>query len=508
MKRNLFSLNFSLATAAALLLFLNVSGWCQPPATPQQTPTPQQAATRPQPDRIPPAAHGQSGPGLMVAGAPTSLEQELEFAKNTREYYENSANELGIAIPPEGIESLSLRQLLDFMGYQGFNPKDAVIRVSADLMASAPEGDILATRYFSPKITDVATNAAGVRWTFSYGWRKVVRFKARPGSKAAAKGITLMHVLINVFTDPNPNSSPGPGTGDPFVSQPNNQNQVILTRGEGGNAPKPIYWFVVNEINQNTGAGGKLLNFLSATFDARDPAIIGGLQKYFVPQACMQCHGEAEETGKLNYIDTDHLYDRVQAGEDFYNLRKFMNATNRSVLLDAGRIKADGGTDVTNDKLKGAMRTMHKVNDEVAQQNRRTTPPGSEPPDSFALRAVEKWISLHDPAKQDFELPKGLFERAFDKIDPSNPRQWTSSNPVDQQLLPMLNRFCYRCHSSLLWNVMDKEAVFLRARQMTFKINPLGDAPAQMPQDRRLGADTILSIQGLLEELQKQPPTP
>ena len=36
---------------------------------------------------------------------------------------------------------------------------------------------------------------------------------------------------------------------------------------------------------------------------------------------------------------------------------------------------------------------------------------------------------------------------------------WKDTDPIDKELLPLLNRYCYRCHSSLRFNVFDTEAL-------------------------------------------------
>ena len=55
--------------------------------------------------------------------------------------------------------------------------------------------DILATRFFAPKIMDIKAPEA----TRKLGWRKLVRLHARPNSPAQAKHIVAAIILFNFF---------------------------------------------------------------------------------------------------------------------------------------------------------------------------------------------------------------------------------------------------------------------------------------------------------------------
>ena len=65
------------------------------------------------------------------------------------------------------------------------------------------------------------------------------------------------------------------------------------------------------------------------------------------------------------------------------------------------------------------------------------------------VKAVEKWLSLHanaDEAAASHARPR---RRAGQRLSPANAEE--------QELLGLLNHYCYRCHSSVRYNVFDKE---------------------------------------------------
>ena len=55
------------------------------------------------------------------------------------------------------------------------------------------EGDILATRFFAPKIVDISQTPLKI------GWRKLVRLRSRPDSAAARVGVEAATILFNFF---------------------------------------------------------------------------------------------------------------------------------------------------------------------------------------------------------------------------------------------------------------------------------------------------------------------
>jgi len=69
---------------------------------------------------------------------------------------------------------------------------------------------------------------------------------------------------------------------------------------------------------------------------------------------------------------------------------------------------------------------------------------------------------------------------------PGRPNVWKPEIPQDAKLLPLLNRYCFRCHSSINFHVFEKEAVCDRRSDMVSYVDL-----AIMPQDRKLSRAVI-----------------
>lgn len=380
-------------------------------------------------------------------------------------YYGKMAKELEFPNnePPRDIDAL-----LGYCGYGGLKAKDIERLRSEVLMdfdrlktsVSNPEefkkafskpiksGDLLSSRFFAPKITDVS----GLDPAKEFGWRKVVRLRTRKGSQAAQKGVAAMFLLFNFF-EKNLNASPFEAAeGQPDKHSPN--NQVMLIR----NNPNTAYWLVFGALDEKEK--GERINFLQASFDAAypDQPVPGGqIKKYFLPVACAQCHGESKP--QLNYLDSDHWFDRVQPGDDFSDI---------SVKSQFGVI-FDGGKDTASSQFKKAFEVLRQLNQEIRDQNKIMDTC------SFQLRAVENWLKRHEGNNTQFFPP---IDRPIPPINPQG-RIWTKGNATDEALLPLLNQYCYRCHSSALYHVFDKEAVLVRKDEMHRYIET-----TFMPQDR------------------------
>jgi hypothetical protein len=333
------------------------------------------------------------------------------------------------------------------------------------------EDDVLVSRFFAPKISDVSNRGGPV----SFGWRKIVRLKARPDSEASKKGVKSLFLLFNIFQDIQDINE------DPFKNSSGN-NQAIIVRNDDSTLKDPIYWFVYGQIPD-----GRIQTFLPASFDARDPRI-PSISRYYVPHACADCHGGLDGNGqpdydaaKLNYLDSDHWFDRVQWSDDFDAMQRSING----IIFDGGKVRADGGVPETTPEFAEAFKVIRKLNSEIRDQT------ASQTAGSFQLRAVETWLENHKSS----ELYVSPLDRALLKGDPAD-RAWDKSDPVDQGLLPMLNRYCFRCHSSLKYHVFDKEMVFDRKAHISVFIKG-----GLMPQDRQLEQATIDRIEALVKEL-------
>ena len=110
--------------------------------------------------------------------------------------------------------------------------------------------------------------------------------------------------------------------------------------------------------------------------------------------------------------------------------------------------------------------------------------------DSFQLRAVSTWLKLHQ--EKVAHVPP--IDRPLIKAGP-NDKSWEKQNGIDAQLLPLLNRFCFRCHSSLKYHVFDKQMVVDRKDLIASFIRFGPDNIPFMPQDRRLTPETIEKIE-------------
>lgn len=102
----------------------------------------------------------------------------------------------------------------------------------------------------------------------------------------------------------------------------------------------------------------------------------------------------------------------------------------------------------------------------------------------------------------DGPQPKALFDRALKS--PLGPAMWNSANPVDAALLPKLNRYCFRCHGSVKFDIFDKEMVLRFRTSMKAALFPRGkiaDPRKAMPPDRQLSAAELANLRDLLGKL-------
>jgi hypothetical protein len=387
-------------------------------------------------------------------------------ASQAKRYGQRIAKELGFTgdQPPENLSGL-----LAWAGYAAFKAEDIQRLDSQSLMdyerlaaaVSNPQefraafpadswdaDNLLATRFFAPKTTD----ASGQENPTRLSWRKLVRLKIRPDSTADEAGIIRMYLVGNVYTADLEQS--------PFDKESKN-NQVILVRKHATPEIKSLaYWLVYGSLS----TGAKLTQYSETSWDAIDPKNDEGplqkdpIKKYHVPDACIQCHGLQPETAMLSYLDSDYWLDRSL--DDFPQV----NRSRWGVLFDAGK-------DASSPRYKEAMQVLRKLNREIFDQNRHADP------QAFQARAAANWLRVHET--EDGHLPD--FRRSIPSADGKT--AWNERNATDQQLLPLLNRYCFRCHSNLYYHVFDKAAVVERIDMM---VSFLQDG--YMPRDRRRGA--------------------
>jgi hypothetical protein len=330
---------------------------------------------------------------------------------------------------------------------------------------------LLVSRFFAPKIVDytqllVATDTKH----YTPGWRKLVRLRALPGSAASGQNVDSVYLLFNlVKSDVNV---------DPFDKNSSKNNQVIIVPKGVQADEDSAYFLVYGPMPQ----GQLALALKNVAFDL--PA---GPKEYFVPVSCSQCHGHDGFGGadgpeppdgiyrkaRVNYLDTDQWHDAI--GFDFPQLV----GTPWGVVFD-------GGTDLVSPKYAAAMAVLRKLNqgalDQVKAINNQ----------DFKYRAAEKWVTLHDGHDQ----PVPFTERAIGQ------KLWDPSKPDETELLGLLDHYCFRCHSSLVYNVFDRDGVFAESGAFNFYLNEDSTSPLHMPQGRNLPDDVKNRILTLASQLQ------
>jgi hypothetical protein len=160
------------------------------------------------------------------------------------------------------------------------------------------------------------------------------------------------------------------------------------------------------------------------------------------------------------------------------------------MVAAAHGVLIDGGHDTTTLAFKQVFDTLKLLNGEIRNQIAKS---GG---DDFQLRAADGWLSLHQNSVT-FEPP------AARGLPPASPgdRVW-KNNAEDAELLGLLNRYCYRCHSSVAYHVFDKEAVFKKRNRMASRVERGPQLSGGMPQDRVLSAPLIADLAQRLRAMQ------
>lgn len=326
---------------------------------------------------------------------------------------------------------------------------------------------VLVSRFFAPKIATYFRsddpNIAISPGEITPGWRKLARLEARTNSRAEKAGIARMYLLFNVV-EPDPNA-------DPYDNVSKN-NQVILVpreRGDGDNA----YFFVYFEKDLGYPIG----KFLAANFDlpGHTAKQISGAEdgKYFVPRSCAQCHGHSDSANgtrlgnpidptlgfgtddfsigiypfvKPNYLDTDQWYDWMD-----YDYPQIV-ASNHDVVFD-------GGKDHASSNYKRAFNVIRKLNQGILAESVAAEKNSASP--SFQSEAVSKWLALHVTSDDRIDIGSRSI----------GSESWDTTDPLQFELLSKLNNHCFRCHSSLIYSVFDKEQVRRKAGAINALLN-------------------------------------
>ena len=177
--------------------------------------------------------------------------------------------------------------------------------------------------------------------------------------------------------------------------------------------------------------------------------------------------------GKVNYLDTDHWFDRVLPA---YGLTdpKFSEEDFAALAQSPFGILYDGGKDPASSEFTAAFNTIRKFNEQVSAQNAEI-----QGGNNFQLKAVNKWLELHRPEASGVNRVPPV-ERGFgDDL-------WNPASEADRKLVYYLNRYCYRCHSSVFYNVFDRAAVKARADSgsITERATNIDGPGFWMPQDK------------------------
>src|SRR5207244_2457277 len=115
-------------------------------------------------------------------------------------------------VPKASAAALTARELQDASPAALMDPAVFGTRLGGVDLHS---GDVLVARFFAPKISDVSKAPVT-----QAGWRKILRLRALPSSKAASAKIEYGIILFNFFADIT--------STDPFTANDSANTQVIL----------------------------------------------------------------------------------------------------------------------------------------------------------------------------------------------------------------------------------------------------------------------------------------
>ncbi len=94
--------------------------------------------------------------------------------------------------------------------------------------------------------------------------------------------------------------------------------------------------------------------------------------------------------------------------------------------------------------------------------------------DDFKVQAVSKWLQLHSHG----EGPVSADKRSI------GAKSWTQA---DLPLLELLDHYCFRCHSSMFYDVFDKATVVSRKAQIATYVSACSPSGSCfMPQGRKI----------------------
>lgn len=416
-------------------------------------------------------------PRVVTADVPTGNPQ------SATNYFRSLATTLSFSTPDRIFET-TLDDVATYLGYAGITGADlqnldpqVLMNPQALLTAGNLQNasavlsnlgavpfrtdDVLATRFFAPKIMDIKAPEE----TRKNGWRKLIRLRARPNSPAQLNHITGAIILFNFFTDPD---------AEPFSGPIDSVNTQVMLVTEASKVGSPnddsgmdaLYWLDYGPLS----AGGKLSLALNASFDANElPQTNNDARPYFVPEGCVACHGINKRGALINYLDTDHWFDRLDT--DFKRLK----TNGIPVIFDAQT------NDTNSVQFKLAFDVIRRFNAEADEEVSRVQPKHDE-----AL-ASHKWLDLHAASNNHFvPLDRGI----------GNTPKWSADEAGDAEALGAFNTYCFRCHGTVKFSVFNRQE--LRSPQLRGMLLQVlqTNAPVgvSMPPDRPLPDDVRKTI--------------
>lgn len=132
----------------------------------------------------------------------------------------------------------------------------------------------------------------------------------------------------------------------------------------------------------------------------------------------------------------------------------------------------DGTKVTTSPAYKKAFDVIRKLNTGARDQN-RTVETGD-----FKIGAAEFWLSSHANSDEPISFDKRVLSLGG--------AVWNMAVQDEKDLLDTLNRYCFRCHSSIRYNVFDKQSTGDSSFGMEARLRLKQDNPRFMPNGRIL----------------------
>lgn len=399
---------------------------------------------------------------VLAAASIARAEVPSGSMDEAKAYYEKLSTSLNYSTPKD-IGETTLTDLAAYLGYKTLTAEKLEFDSPDTLMANgANPGDVLVARFFAPKIMNVKFKEGDPY--FRLGWRKLVRLKAQNDSPAKTKvdgKIASAVILFNTFTSPNekPYGRTNFSVNTQVMLLPDLDDIRPLAGQKGPGKMEAVYWL---DYQNATSAGpGKLGYALNASFDANElPG--AGTKDYFVPHGCVACHANNMQRSLLNFMDTDHWFDRLN--NDFPQFK----ATNTPLLFDAET------NDSTTPKFRAAFDRIKTFNKEADAHAHKAQPKHDE------SLASAKWLEIHD--KNYAAVPP--IQRTIGAAP-----QWLASDANEVSVLETMNQYCYRCHGTVKFSIFNKQSTWERRANITQRLAPDAALGLKMPPDRILPED-------------------